>query len=317
MRQDIVIVNRKDGLTMNIIRYFNSFLLILTISPGVAFGQGTIFTVSGPSDTNSQSSAHLGTGVKPFGFSWISAGAFSNVNVSLSLNADPGATAIAYLTTSIGPGTTESNEIASANFAFPSTFGSVSVLSGLYLTNGTYFLIIQQTAAGINGDGLWNGTPVPSAIYDSAITPNHQYFYYSIPSPDYPPSASFSYSTALVPTLDFSITGVSVPEPTAFPLICLGSAFLIFLKRSSINIFWRVLDKLPCSLLSTVSFNCFGNKLRPGGCWGVGYDSSNQKWQGRQPGLAIRDYKRVIPQSLPAGWRAVRFLFLHHIVGSP
>jgi hypothetical protein len=207
-----------------------SINLLLLCMPGLALGQGTIISVSGPPDTSGQYSPRLEIGDFLAGISWIASDAFSNVNISINLNADPGATAMAYLTTSIGPGTTINDEIASGSFGFPSTSSLVSVLSGLYLQAGTYYLIIEGTASGNNGDGIWQGTPAPTLSSNPTVIANREYFYENSIS-GYPPAADqFSYSTALVPNFEFTITGTPIPEPSTLSLIFLGSGVLIYVR---------------------------------------------------------------------------------------
>ncbi|MEI9962520.1 MAG: hypothetical protein WDM76_15795 [Limisphaerales bacterium] len=211
-------------------RGFIITFLLAFVSSGLS--QGTIISVSGPPDTTSQYSPQLTPG-KMTGISWITSSPFSDVNIYLNLNADPGATAMAYLTTSIGPGTTTSDEVASAIFNFPSTSSLVPVLSGLYLPSGTYYLIIVGMTVGENGSGIWQGTPTPTLFANPSVTANHEYLYpYS--ASGYPPATEFGYSTALVPHFEFSIIGAPVPEPAMNVLLELGLAcFGLYRLRQS------------------------------------------------------------------------------------
>src|SRR5258706_8024643 len=83
---------------------YGAFLLIAMIAD-FAHSQGTIISISGPPDTTGQYSPILAVGGPLQGVSWISAGAFSNVNISIALTGNAGATGTAFLTTKIGAGT--------------------------------------------------------------------------------------------------------------------------------------------------------------------------------------------------------------------
>jgi len=196
-----------------------AFLLIVATAD-LAESQGTIISITGPPDTTHQFGAGLTATGYPAGVSWIATSAFSNVKISIPLDADAGATGMAYLTTKIGSGTTAANALASSSFSFPSVSSLTTVLSGLSLGAGTYYLIVQQTATGSTGDGLWDGTPSPIIASVSSITANGEYFYLN-PTSGYPPASPFS--EAFATHFEYNITSSSVPEPATYSLVILSA----------------------------------------------------------------------------------------------
>jgi hypothetical protein len=201
-------------------------VLITIMAVRIANGQGTIISVSGPPDgVYHQYGATLTTNGYPAGVSWIAAGAYSNVSISILLDGDSGATGMAYLTTRIGSGTTTASQIASSSFSFPSTQSFMPVLSGFSLAAGTYYLIVQQTATGSSGNGLWEGTPSPTITSAANVTANGEYDYDNTFS-GYTPSAAFvrAYTTTYY---EYYITGSPVPEPSAPLLVLLGCGVAI------------------------------------------------------------------------------------------
>src|ERR1035437_1616114 len=203
-------------------------LLLVTVSANFAKGQGVVVSVSGPPDTTHQYNSSLVVGYQLLGVSWIATGAYSNVNIAVSLGGNSGATGRAYLTRSIGTGTAIANQVASASFSFPSTGSFVPMLSGLNLTAGTYYLIIQQTTNGINGNGQWLGTPSPNLSTAANVTANGEYSSYNAIQ-HYAPATSFS--EVFTTYLDYYVTGTPVPEPSVTWLILLGSGVVIWWCR--------------------------------------------------------------------------------------
>jgi hypothetical protein len=215
---------------------YAAFLLII-ITADFAHSQGTIISVSGPAAPPNGASGFngdLGVGTSLAGVSWSSTAAFTNVNISVALQGDTGATGVAYLTTRIGSGTTIANQIASASFAFPSTLSLTPVFSGLNLSAGTYFLIIQQTATGNTGNGVWQGTTSPTLTSAAYVTATGEYWYYGS-FPSYVPSSTFG--RGLTTYYDYTVT--SVPEPSATWLILLGGGVAILGHRRNRVGFWK------------------------------------------------------------------------------
>ena len=206
---------------------YAAFLLIATTAD-FAHSQGTIMSVSGPAaPPNGSISAFngdLGVGTSLAGVSWSSQAAFTNVSIYVALQGDSGATGVAYLTTRIGSGTTTANQIASTSFAFPTTSSLTPVFSGLSLGGGTYFLIIQQTATGSTGNGVWQGTTSPTVTAATYVTANGENWYNGS-FPSYVPASSFGFGS----TTYYEYRVVSVPEPSVGWLILLGGGFIFVL----------------------------------------------------------------------------------------
>lgn len=208
---------------------YAAFLLITT-TVDLAHCQGTIISVSGPpAPPNGVSgfNGDLGVGTSLAGVSWSSTAAFSHVNISVALQGDSGATGVAFLMTRIGSGTTTANQIASASFAFPTSSSLTPVFSSLNLGAGIYFLIIQQTATGSTGDGVWQGTTSPTVTLATYVTANGEYWYNGS-FPSYVPASAFG--SGLTTYYDYTVA--SVPEPSITWLILLGSGVLIWGRRS-------------------------------------------------------------------------------------
>jgi hypothetical protein len=191
-------------------------------------GQGVIIFISGPPDPLNPAAGYtLGFAYNPIGVSWTETSAFSNVGMSILLDGDPGATGVAYLTDRIGSGTTAADQITSASFAFPATQSLVPVLSGVNLGSGTYFLTIEQTAAGSNGDGTWLGTAYRTVTLAANVSDDGEY-YYSGSIQGYPP-ANVS-ARLLITYLEYNVTSFPVPEPPGSFLVLLGGAVTILAR---------------------------------------------------------------------------------------
>jgi len=200
---------------------------LIAMCAGLANGQGVVISVSGPAAPPNGASGFngdLGVGTSLAGVGWMTQNAFTNVNISVALQGNAGATGVAFLMTRIGSGTTTANQTTEASFVFPSTSSLVPVLSGLNLGAGTYFLIIQQTATGSTGNGVWLGTTTPSLTMAASVTATGEYWYNgSIPS--YAPASSFG--RGLTDYYDFTVA--SVPEPSAACFFLLGGGFVLLL----------------------------------------------------------------------------------------
>jgi hypothetical protein len=199
--------------------------LLMALTTNFAYGQGTVISVSGPlsppNDANEYDGV-LGVGLFLDAVEWSSTSAFSDVNISVALQGDAGATGVAYLMTHIGLGTTTAAQVAEASFAFPGTSSMTTVLSSLDLGAGTYYLVIQQTASGSTGDGWWLGTSSPTVTSATAITGNGQYqSVYSI--------AGYAPATYFVPEspVSYVFTVTSVPEPSVLWLILLAGGVAV------------------------------------------------------------------------------------------
>jgi hypothetical protein len=153
--------------------------------------------------------------------------AFQDVAISelFSNGGFPSATGTAYLTTSIGPGTTIADEIAQAGISVGCEFcvQEVVLFSGLDLAAGTYWLTFGDDGAQDNGLGLpllspavaETGAGVSFLAFDSL----------SGGTGPYPPGGSLIAdltSNGLLPA--FSVT--TVPEPSMLGVMGAGIAIL-------------------------------------------------------------------------------------------
>jgi hypothetical protein len=158
-----------------------------------------------------------GTGAAGLSEGWSTNAALENVDISAVLkngNSLPSA-GVAYLTTSIGPGTTLADVIAKTNVDLNCYFcqEDVTLFQGLSLAPGTYWLTF--------------GTPAPPAsflIWDNAMPatlitgPGITYLGYEALLPFYspfPPSGTFYFPSPIVSfsAYGMSVTGTPVPEP--------------------------------------------------------------------------------------------------------
>jgi hypothetical protein len=149
---------------------------------------------------------------------------YVNVTITAEIGCCTNGVGEAFLTTSEGPGTTVSSEIASGSFAGTSAIGNVAVLTIPHLSAGTYYLILTSTSGLIgweqatvsyttSGDsgnvlvGNWyspssSGSYVPGYTYAPQGTPNQSHI--------------------------FSLDATPVPEPTSVALGLVGVAAIAF-----------------------------------------------------------------------------------------
>lgn len=155
---------------------------------------------------------------------------YSNVDISFNYSAYGPGTAMAYLLSSIGPGTTAADAIADTSFSYDSLYGTdnfIHLFSGLTLGSGTYYLVIGPVVTG--DEILWASTPEiwnpPVVTTAPGVTVGDSYTagYTS----GYAPAADF---TSLSSDVHFIVTGdevdASTPEPATFGLF--GGSILLF-----------------------------------------------------------------------------------------
>lgn len=201
--------------------------VLIAVTADFAHSQGTVISISGPAappnDSGGGYNGELGVGTYLAGVAWSSTAPFSDVNISVALQGNAGATGVAYLMTSTGPGTTTANQVAEANFAFPGTSSLTPVLSGLDLGAGIYVLIIQQTATGSSGNGVWLGTTSPTVTAASNVIAGGEFWNFGSIA-GYAPASDFGRST----TTYYDYTATSVPEPSATFLVLLGGGIAVW-----------------------------------------------------------------------------------------
>jgi hypothetical protein len=179
---------------------------------------------------------------------WVSTLLFEDVSVTADLSALPGRSgeATAYLTTSLGPGTTLADEVARATVALPdfsAASNTVTLFAGLTLPAGHYYLIVTPGAT----DGIWKASdpgdittrvfpfpdPPDGTISATPGFPNYQFVALSsAPAPADPfgparPFIPFNHSFGV---MHFGVDGrlaqdplpPSVPEPGTLMLLLGG-----------------------------------------------------------------------------------------------
>ncbi|MFN7937832.1 MAG: PEP-CTERM sorting domain-containing protein [Bryobacteraceae bacterium] len=219
-------------------RFLLSTAILLCASTAQAI---TIVSVTGPNQFGNIGQAYLGNQYPSVGFS--TASDYVNVSISVSLiggSIDSAVTLGAFLTTQVGPGTTAANEIASstqqvsvaASPAFPLQITEVTVLTGLTLPAGAYYLTLEGS-----------GTPeIPSwansldvnltATFDAGAAIAFGYLFGpTLFPPSYHPAAVVSQSNGR--TLWFNVTGdpANVPEPASLTMLAGGLALACLYSR--------------------------------------------------------------------------------------
>jgi hypothetical protein len=102
--------------------------------------------------------------------SWTQTGTFSNVTIQANLSSTSGtASGNVYLTTQVGVGTTVAQQIATAAVSTSNTASSglaTTLLSGLTLGPGTYYLVVSGLHLGL----AFSGAPV--TVVGTGVTGN-------------------------------------------------------------------------------------------------------------------------------------------------
>jgi hypothetical protein len=189
------------------------FKVCLLLMPFVPFSQvahaNTIVSVQG--DVNFFSIFQAGLPPEPIALevSWSQTNTYGGVSVFADLNGfGSSGSGIAYLTTSIGPGTTSADEAAAPdNFTFPSAQQNVQLFSGLDLGPGTYYLTIYGTG----GWGLAQNPSTTIVTEDTGAALGQPYYSNDLTFPTFIPAAD--YATPIACCLVFAVDGTPVPEP--------------------------------------------------------------------------------------------------------
>jgi hypothetical protein len=168
----------------------------------------------------------------PVGESWTQTGAYTGVTISANLIGGAGKTATAYLMNQIGPGTTALNEVTAPFLISDSIAASTSItlFSGLTLSAGTYYLLIDGTNAP-NPLG-WPGTISPTYTEDGGVS-GVQELGVSGTEASFSPASTFSTTSTAV---FFTVTGTpgatsTAPEPGTLAMLGVGCAGLIVVAR--------------------------------------------------------------------------------------
>lgn len=172
--------------------------------------------------------------------SWSSTNPYTGVDISADLSG-PTATIIsgeAYLTTTIGPGTTPLDQVAATVFTFPNTpSGSMTNLfSNLTLPAGTYYLTVSTSDSSGSAGWLTTWPSAGTVVTAPGVADNGQGESYgpSYVNPLYPPASTFEYTPS---PLLYQVTGTlgasPVPEPSSFIPLCMASL------SSALTLLWR------------------------------------------------------------------------------
>ena len=193
-------------------------LCLMLLSLAVPAGAVTVYSVTGPLGGGYASDA-----TQELHSAWSQTGSYSNVSISALLGGMTGV-ASAYLTTTIGPGTTAGDVVASTMVGWPAVspdYAFVQIFSGLNLGPGDYYLIIGGT-----GQGDWGKASAPTVVTDTGVTALGQGYCSSCATAFVPANSytSFALGVQLV------VEGEAVPEPGTFWLLLAG--LLLFGRRS-------------------------------------------------------------------------------------
>ncbi|MEP7367617.1 MAG: hypothetical protein ABI972_30530, partial [Acidobacteriota bacterium] len=185
--------------------------LFFLCTAALAAQAATIVSVTGPADFGGS----IGTNqAQTLGFTLGQA--YNNLTISAFIAGPAAETFDAYLTTSIGAGTTVADEITSTTLNFPGFNPGVytPIFSGLNLLAGTYYLTLFNPT----GSGTLYSTESP--VFDTAPGSSHAFSGYFITNDNplpYPPSADFvDLEVQAGRTMLYSVN--QVPEPASFGL---------------------------------------------------------------------------------------------------
>ncbi len=204
------------------------FLILgaLSVAPGMATA-ATILQRSGP--VNAQCCEF-----SAFAFGWQQTTTWTNVRIELTLynnGNDPAPnTGVAYLTTKLGPGTTEAaHEIDEAVLAVSGNGPhDVEAVNGLTLGPGTYYVTYFRASHGFNdfAAAAWNTNNTAPQV-----GPGVTFLGSRVEDLDalYPPASSWVGFAD--PLFLASITGTQVPEPSAGALVAAAAALFGVITR--------------------------------------------------------------------------------------
>lgn len=158
--------------------------------------------------------------------SWSSTQAYDNVQISASIGSlDPHlASGTAFLSTRIGPGTTEKDVIAIESFTAPITSSYSSpvdntiIFSNLSLKPGIYFLILSGVPSPAN-PMYWNDHGVVNISLGTGVTFVKGIFFAFGNSANavYPPSSKFSFTDVDKPFFDAIGNALPAPKKASHP----------------------------------------------------------------------------------------------------
>jgi hypothetical protein len=230
-------------------RLFVLLLLLIAVWPVAAVPGITIVGATG-SVSNSDSLLSY--------VSWTQANTWTNVSISASLYASAGTgTGVAYLTTKVGSGTTNANEVANTAISITgNTPQSLLLFSGLTLNPGTYYLVILPTVPSVSSESAvhprlavqpnlnwaWSSGSGVTITTGSGVTYNGTFQCFGCTfAPSYPPASTNFSSKGTNTSQWFNVAGAlftqTVPALSGFALLLtatlLGFSGWVILRRYS------------------------------------------------------------------------------------
>jgi hypothetical protein len=203
-------------------------IITLAISGLNIAGASTIVSVSGP-DSAGSDAAGLSEG-------WSTSVALQDVMISALLANGNGlaSVGVAYLTTSIGPGTPAADEIAQSDVILcAGCMQDVVLFSGLNLAPGTYWLTFGAPAPPASFLNWVTGPPSEQVV---STSPETTYLGFEVLSPDsssFAPDGTSFFGAPLTNGIayDFSVTGTAVPEPEGPWLAAAAMIAILAIRR--------------------------------------------------------------------------------------
>lgn len=157
---------------------------------------------------------------------------YTNLTIGAFISGPADETYDAYLTTSLGAGTTVADEVHFANLSFPgnSPSGYTPIFTGLSLTAGTYYLTLFNPT----GSGAWYRTDNPTTTEAPGSSNDFTGYYILNGNPlPYPPAADYADHLNFGDTLLYSVEDTTIPEPATLALTAAGllAAFVANRRR--------------------------------------------------------------------------------------
>jgi hypothetical protein len=189
---------------------------------------GTIVSVDGP-DTSNVSVDNPIDQILAVG--WTSSSDYSDVSIAAEVgNYSDFSTITAFLTTAVGPGETDADQIATYTFSPGAGPELDTLFSGLDLSAGTYYLVLAGQFSQWWGAGSADAATLTA---DTGVTFLGDSYTNSTLNANLPASAFMPTDSGLLfQVTDGASDMSSTPEPASGLLLTAGFALLLFRKRS-------------------------------------------------------------------------------------